>query len=122
MIVPIIIFNWITPDPITPGINNLKNFRKHPAKWFSVSWQENINREFSSQIHVETENKTGVLAEVASTIADSDSNIESVIVSSHEDFSELVFILSVKNRIHLAKIIRNIRNMKNVHRISRDKA
>ena len=22
-----IIFNWITPDPITPGINNLKNFR-----------------------------------------------------------------------------------------------
>ena len=32
------------------------------------------------------------------------------------------FILSVKNRIHLAKIIRNIRNMKNVHRISRDKA
>ena len=58
----------------------------------------------------------------ASTIADSDSNIESVIVSSHEDFSELVFILSVKNRIHLAKIIRNIRNMKNVHRISRDKA
>ena len=101
---------------------NLKNFRKHPAKWLSVSWQENINREFSSQIHVETENKTGVLAEVASTIADSDSNIESVIVSSHEDFSELVFILSVKNRIHLAKIIRNIRNMKNVHRISRDKA
>jgi (p)ppGpp synthase/HD superfamily hydrolase len=100
---------------------NLKNFRKHPKKWLSVSWQENINREFSSQIHVETENKTGVLAEVASTIADSDSNIESVTVASHEDYSELVFILSVKNRIHLAQIIRNIRNMNNVHRISRDK-
>ncbi len=101
---------------------NLRIFRKHPTKWLDISWNENIDREFSSQIHVETENKTGVLAEVASTIADSKSNIESVDVSSHEDYSELIFTLSVKNRIHLASIIRNIRNMKNVHRISREKS
>ena len=101
---------------------NLRIFRKHPTKWLAVSWNENLDREFSSQIHVETENKTGVLAEVASTIADSKSNIESVDVSSHEDYSELIFTLSVKNRIHLASIIRNIRKMKNVHRISREKS
>ena len=100
---------------------NLRIFRKHPTKWLSVSWQKNINRQFSSQIHVETENKTGVLAEVASTIADSDSNIESVTVASHEDYSELIFILNVKDRIHLAQIIRNIKNMKKVHRITREK-
>tara|TARA_B100000965_G_scaffold383466_1_gene382726 strand:- start:2152 stop:4305 length:2154 start_codon:yes stop_codon:yes gene_type:complete len=99
---------------------NLKTFRKHPAKWLSVRWKENIDREFSSQIHVETENKTGVLAEVASTIADSNSNIESVAVTGHEDHSELIFTLSVKNRVHLANIIRNIRKMRSVHRISRE--
>lgn len=100
---------------------NLRIFRKHPTKWLSVSWQKNITRQFSSQIHVETENKTGVLAEVASTIADSDSNIESVNLASHEDYSELTFILNVKDRVHLAQIIRNIRNMKEVHRITREK-
>ena len=61
------------------------------------------------------------MAEVASTIADSDSNIESVIVASHEDYSELIFVLNVDDRIHLAQIIRNIRNMKEVHRITREK-
>ena len=100
---------------------NLKTFRKHPTKWLSVSWTNLIDREFSSQIHVETDNKTGVLAEVASTIADSGSNIESVTVSGHEVHSELIFTLSVTDRIHLANIIRNIRKMKSVHRISREK-
>ena len=99
---------------------NLKTFRKHPTKWLSVRWKESINREFSSQIHVETENKTGVLAEVASTIADSNSNIESVAVSGHEDHSELIFTLSVRDRVHLANIMRNIRKMRSVHRISRE--
>lgn len=99
---------------------NLKTFRKHPTKWLSVRWKENIDREFSSQIHVETENKTGVLAEVASTIADSNSNIESVTVSGHEDHSDLIFTLSVKDRVHLANIMRNIRKMRSVHRISRE--
>ena len=99
---------------------NLKTFRKHPTKWLSVRWKENIDREFSSQIHVETENKTGVLAEVASTIADSNSNIESVAVSGHEDHSELIFTLSVRDRVHLANIMRNIRKMNSVHRISRE--
>ena len=99
---------------------NLKIFRKHPNKWLSVRWKENIDREFISQIHVETENKTGVLAEVASTIADSNSNIESVEVAGHEDHSELIFTLSVKDRVHLANIMRNIRKMRSVHRISRE--
>ena len=99
---------------------NLKTFRKHPTKWLSVRWKESIDREFSSQIHVETENKTGVLAEVASTIADSNSNIESVEVAGHEDHSELIFTLSVKDRVHLANIMRNIRKMRSVHRISRE--
>ena len=100
---------------------NLSNFRKHPEKWLSVSWEEEIDREFSSQIQVDTVNKTGVLAEVAATIADSDSNIEQVSVTNrHEDCTELTFILTVKDRKHLARIMRNVRNMPNVIRVQRD--
>ena len=100
---------------------NLSNFRKHPEKWLSVSWEEDIDREFSSQIQVDTVNKTGVLAEVASTIAGSDSNIEQVSVTNrHEDCTELTFVLTVKDRKHLAKIMRNVRNMPNVIRVHRD--
>ena len=100
---------------------NLANFRKQPEKWLNVSWEKKIDRDFSSQIQVETVNKTGVLAEVAAVIADSESNIEEVsVVNRHHDTSSMTFTLQIKDRIHLARIMRNVRKMPNVHRVSRD--
>ncbi len=102
---------------------NLINFRKQPEKWLAVSWEDNIDRDFSSQIQVETVNKTGVLAEVAAVIAKSVSNIEEVSVNNkHHDISSMTFLLQVKNRVHLARIMRNVRKMENVIRVSRDTA
>jgi GTP pyrophosphokinase len=102
---------------------NLINFRKQPEKWIAVSWEEDIDRDFSSQIQVEALNKTGLLAEVAAMIADSDSNIEQVaVIDRHEDGTILTFLLQVKDRIHLAHIMRNIKRMPNVLRVSRDSA
>ena len=102
---------------------NLINFRKQPEKWIAVSWEEDIDRDFSSQIQVEALNKTGLLAEVAAMIADSDSNIEQVaVVDRHEDGTVLTFLLQVKDRTHLARIMRNIKRMPNVLRVLRDGA
>ncbi len=102
---------------------NLINFRKQPEKWIAVSWEEDIDRDFSSQIQVEALNKTGLLAEVAATIADSDSNIEQVaVVDRHEDGTVLNFLLQVKDRTHLARIMRNIKRMPSVLRVLRDGA
>ena len=102
---------------------NLINFRKQPEKWLAVTWEENVDKEFSSQIQVDTANKTGVLAEVAAMIADSQSNIEQVsVLDRHEDCTVLTFLIQVRDRIHLAKIMRNVRKMPNVIRITRDSA
>jgi RelA/SpoT family (p)ppGpp synthetase len=100
---------------------NLSNFRKQPEKWISVSWEKDIAREFPCQIQTDTRNKPGVLAEVAATIGDSGSNIEQVeVLGRHDDCSVLSFLLLVKDRVHLANIMRNVRKMKNVIRVSRD--
>jgi len=100
---------------------NLINYRKQPEKWINISWEEEIDRDFSSQIQVDTANKTGVLAEVAATIADSDSNIEQVsVLDRQDDCTVLTFLLQVKDRTHLARIMRNVRKMDNVIRVSRD--
>jgi len=100
---------------------NLINFRKQPEKWLAVTWEKEIDRDFSSQIQVDTESKTGVLAEVAATIADSDSNIEQVsVLDRYEDCTVLTFVLQVKNRKHLADIMRNVRKMTSVIRVTRD--
>jgi GTP diphosphokinase / guanosine-3',5'-bis(diphosphate) 3'-diphosphatase len=100
---------------------NLSNFRKQPEKWIAVSWEGKIDRDFHCLIQCETRNRTGVLAEVAATIADSGSNIEQVeVISRHEDVSVLTFLLQIHDRIHLAQIMRNVRKMPNVIRVSRE--
>jgi len=100
---------------------NLSNFRKQPEKWIAVSWEKDIDRDFYCQIQCETHNRTGVLAEVAATLADAGSNIEQVeVISRHEDISVLTFLLQVQDRIHLAKIMRSVRKMHNVIKVSRD--
>ena len=100
---------------------NLINFRKQPEKWIAVSWEKNIDRDFHSLIQIDTQNKPGVLAEVAATIADCGSNIEQVeVLGRHEDASILTFLLQVRDRTHLARIMRNVRNMPNVVRVSRE--
>ena len=100
---------------------NLSVFRKQPEKWISVSWEKAIDREFTSQIHVETLNKPGVLAEVAATIGDTGSNIEQVsVLGRHEDCSVLAFMILVRDRRHLAQIMRSVKNMPNVLRVTRD--
>jgi guanosine-3',5'-bis(diphosphate) 3'-pyrophosphohydrolase len=100
---------------------NLAIFRKQPEKWISVSWEEDIDRQFSSQTTIETHNKPGVLAEVATTIADGGSNIEQVsVLGRHEDCSVLSFLLQVRDRHHLAQIMRAVRKMPNVIRVARD--
>ena len=100
---------------------NLATFRKQPEKWISVSWEKEIDREFSSQISVETKNKPGALAEVATTIADAGSNIEEVsVLGRHEDCSVMAFLLQVRDRKHLAKIMRKVHQMPNVIRVGRE--
>ncbi len=100
---------------------NLSTFRKQPEKWLAVDWEKNITKNFLCQIQTDTKNKPGVLAEVAAIIGDCNSNIEQVeVLGRHDDCSVISFLLLVKDRVHLANIMRNVRKMKNVIRISRD--
>ena len=99
---------------------NLGEFRKQPNKWLAVTWQAGIEREFSVEIRVEVENKPGVLAELASRIADTGSNIEQVSIDEGQDYSAtLLFSILVRDRRHLAEVIRDLRRMNVVRKLSR---
>ena len=60
------------------------------------------------------------LAEIAATIGDAGSNIEQVSVGErHEDYADLSFLILVGDRTHLARVIRTIRRISMVRRITR---
>ncbi len=99
---------------------NVANFRKQPEKWLSVAWEQTLDRLFASEIRVEIFNKMGVLAQVAAAIADTQTNIDHVSLVGHEgDTSTLNLELQVRDRKQLARVMRVIRNMPEVLKVTR---
>lgn len=99
---------------------NIAEYRKHPDKWVHVGWADKIRRNFLVNVRVDTENKRGVLANIATAIAEQGSNINYVNVEERDGrVSTIRFTIEVKNRIYLAQIIKNIRHIPNVFRVAR---
>ncbi len=99
---------------------NLRNYRKQPDKWLSVTWQPSVDRLFNVEIRIDVANRMGVLAAIASNIATTETNIEHVGVDERDgDASTLVFDLQVRDRKHLAAVIKNLRKMPDVLKVSR---
>ncbi|HUA25107.1 MAG TPA: bifunctional (p)ppGpp synthetase/guanosine-3',5'-bis(diphosphate) 3'-pyrophosphohydrolase [Steroidobacteraceae bacterium] len=99
---------------------NVEDYRKHPEKWLPVSWRSAPDRVFNSEIRIYVVNRTGVLAGVAAAIASTETNIHHVSIEEQEgDASILTFELKVRDRKHLARVMRVIRRMPDVTRVSR---
>jgi (p)ppGpp synthase/HD superfamily hydrolase len=99
---------------------NLRNYRKQPDKWLTVTWQPNVDRLFNVEVRIDVANRMGVLAAIASNIATTETNIEHVAVDERDgDASTLIFDLQVRNRKHLAHVIKNLRKMPEVLRVTR---
>lgn len=90
-------------------------------KWLDVSWDKRITKSFEVNIKLIVANQRGVLAKAASAIADAESNIENVHFTNEGDCTTLYFTLHVNNRIHLANIMRSLRGIPEVIRITRVK-
>tara|TARA_B100000929_G_scaffold170494_1_gene135090 strand:- start:2893 stop:5040 length:2148 start_codon:yes stop_codon:yes gene_type:complete len=100
---------------------NLVEYQNHQEKWIDVEWEKDNESEYQAKIHLNVNNQRGVLATVAAAIADADANINSVEMKERDDrHTTLRFIIAVKNRGHLAKVIRKIRLIKSVSHIDRN--
>ncbi len=106
----------------TKSCKNVAEYRKHPEKWLDVQWAEKIEGEFPVEIRVEVANQRGVLATIAASIAKLGANIENVSVEEHDGmYTAITFTLAVHDRLHLARIMRRLRALPVVVRISRVK-
>lgn len=98
---------------------NLAEYRKQPSKWIPVNWKRGVKGEFDSEIQVRTLDRVGLLAEVAGRISATHTNIEHVRVDTEGDASALSFRLKVHDRKQLAQVVRSIRAIPGVVRVTR---
>ncbi|PPC92018.1 MAG: bifunctional GTP diphosphokinase/guanosine-3',5'-bis(diphosphate) 3'-diphosphatase [Methylobacter sp.] len=100
-----------------------KDIRKKNANWLEVEWSDDAKGDFPADLRIEILNQRGSLATVAAAISNQDSNIENVTVVDQDDKISIDLItLTARDRIHLAKIIRGLKELSVVLKITRVKA
>jgi len=91
-----------------------------PDQWIDVEWDPRTTRLFQASIDVFVENQRGALAKVASEIAEAGSNIDSIAMEEDRSvFTTMHFVIEVANRQHLARVMRALRRLPDVKKISR---
>lgn len=105
----------------THDCSTIKKYNLDPERWVDVEWEPNSDILYKVSLSVLVANETGMLAKMASAIAVASSNIENVSVeeSDGSNFVNINFVVQVKNRLHLAEVIRSLRKITQVSRISR---
>ncbi len=101
----------------------IRKFKLDPDKWLDVDWDTDNKRLFKVNLRIVVVDAPGMLAKIATSIAEADSNIDSVTIEEPDgsQYSNINFTVQVRNRVHLADLIRNMRKIPDVVRIGRVK-
>jgi GTP pyrophosphokinase len=95
--------------------------RHDPDRVLDVAWDPETHKLFDVSIKLVVANQRGVLAKVAAGIAEAGSNIQNVAVDPEDGsrYTNMFFTLQVSNRLNLAGIMRGLRRIPEVVRITR---
>ena len=106
----------------TTDCPNITDLQRNPEKCLMVDWDADLQQEFHARLQVKLNHVTGAFADVATAIAENDSNI--IHVDLHEgadNLRQMDFVVDVNNRIHLAQIVKAIYRTPHVTKVVRHK-
>jgi len=99
---------------------NVAEFRKSPERWIPIDWDAAVTGDYDASLLIDVENRTGVLAQVAAAVAQSQSNIDRVEYLERDiNAAVLRFSIQVRDRNHLAEVMRRLRRLGVVHGVRR---
>ncbi|CAG1019352.1 GTP diphosphokinase / guanosine-3',5'-bis(diphosphate) 3'-diphosphatase [Burkholderiaceae bacterium] len=98
-------------------------YERDSERWMTVEWAEQPTRAFETGVNVLVKNGKGVLAEVAAAVAQAEADITHIDMGDEpaSQTAELRLLLSVRDRLHLADVMRTLKRSGRVLRVSRVK-
>ena len=104
----------------TDNCRNMMELREKPEEIMEVRWDTNTEQEFAVELRVELEHDRGMIAVIAATVTNANANIERINLLEKDARLGIVnMVLSVQDRIHLASVIKKIRTIKGINKITR---
>lgn len=103
--------------------NGKRLYERDSERWMQVEWAEDLSRNFETVVVALVGNGKGVLAQVAAAVTAAEADIRHLDMGQEpaEDTAELKLLLSVRDRVHLADVLRTLRRTPVVERAWRDK-
>ena len=103
--------------------NNVSEIRDNPEKCVFLTWDDDLNGEFYTALKILVEAETGIIANIASAVSEADAAIDRINREERDaKTSVIVLEVGVRDRQHLANVVRQIRRIKSVMKISRIRA
>ena len=103
--------------------NNIHEIREKPDEMMSVRWDPAVDQEFPVELRVEALNERGAIATMAANITAANANVERInVIEKDAHIGTLNIVMTVKDRVHLASVIKRLRNIKGVSHIVRVKS
>ena len=102
-----------------------KLFQRDSEHWIAVNWAEEPIRSFEAAVSLLLTNGKGVLSQVASAVSSAEADITHISMSDESQLRETVeidLLLSVRDRLHLADVLRTLKRAPSVLRVGRVKA
>jgi guanosine-3',5'-bis(diphosphate) 3'-pyrophosphohydrolase len=101
---------------------NLGEFRETPERLVALRWHNEIEGDYIAALKIEVENRRGVIAVIATRINSMDINIEKIATGDKDHLFALVDLeLQVQSRVHLARVMKRLRNIDGVRKVTRVK-
>jgi len=95
--------------------------RGGPQERIPLIWSEKVQGDFLAEVRLKAENRRGLLANVAGEISSANASIENVQMPDRNgsEALEMRFVITVRDRVHLARVLRRLRRLEAVQRVTR---
>ena len=102
--------------------HNSIELSSQPERVVPLSWAENIDRDFSVEMKIEISKQRGIIAVLATRVNGADGSIEKISVEDENPkISTIHLVVGVRSRVHLANVMRRIRNIPAVIKVTRER-
>jgi len=87
-------------------------FQRDSEHWIAVAWGEELSRSFEAAVGVLMKNGKGVLAQIATAVSSAEADITHIAMTDEaqaRETAEMQLLLSVRDRLHLADVLRTLK-------------
>lgn len=99
---------------------NIRGYQKEPERYMAVEWSKDFDQDFITELKVDMQNHQGALADLTNVVASTGSNIHGIATEERDGrLYTISLLLTTKDRVHLASIMKRIRVMPHALKVRR---